>query len=65
MRSSEFTGITKWYDCRIRVVNTGRNVVFNTTVSGDSRTGVMAMMIRLFGKNYVIYCNELVVPSST
>lgn len=60
MRSSEFAGPNRWFDCRIRVVGTGMNVIFNTTVCGNSRTGVMAMMIKLFGKSNVIYCNELI-----
>lgn len=59
MRLNEITGIGRWYVCRVRIVGDGLNLVFNTVVNGDSRTGVMAMMMKLYGRNNVLSCNEI------
>lgn len=59
MRLNEITGIGRWYVCRVRIVGDGLNVVCSTVVNADSRAGVMAMMMKLYGRNNVVSCNEI------
>jgi hypothetical protein len=59
MKLNEITGRGKWYECRVRVVGDGHNLVLRTVVNGDSRSGVIAMMIKLYGRNNLLSCNEI------
>lgn len=60
MRINEITGPGRNYECRVRIISDGLNVVFTTVVNGDSRTGVLAMLYKLYGRNNVMACNEIV-----
>lgn len=59
MKINEIRGPGRWYECRVRVVVDGLNVMFTTVVNGDTRTGVTAMMMKLYGKQNVMSVNEI------
>lgn len=59
MKINEITMPGRWYECRVRIVNDGLNVITNTVVNGDTRSGVLAMMMKLYGRNNVVSVNEI------
>ena len=59
MRINEIFGNTHWYECRVRVVGDGLNVTVTTVVNGNTRTGVLAILMKIFGRNNVLSCNEI------
>lgn len=61
MKINEITDRGHWYECRVRIVVDGLNVMFTTFVNGDTRSGVMAMLTKLYGRNNVMSCNEISV----
>lgn len=59
MKLNEIIGPGRWYECRVRIVVDGLNLMTTTVVNGDTRSGVMAMMMKLYGKNNVMSVNEI------
>jgi hypothetical protein len=59
MKINEIIGRGRWYECRVRIVCDGINVTVTSLVNGDSRSGVVAMLAKLYGKNNVLSCNEI------
>ena len=59
MKINEIRAPGRWYECLVRIVIDGLNVMFKTVVNGDTRTGVMAMMMKLYGKQNVMSINEI------
>jgi hypothetical protein len=59
MKINEITGMGKWFQCRIRVVCDGANVVVTSLVNCDSRNGLLVMLAKIYGKSNVLSCNEI------
>jgi hypothetical protein len=59
MKINEIAGRGRWFECRIRVVSDGINLMTTTIINSDSRTGAMAMLMKIYGKNNVVSCNEI------
>lgn len=59
MKINEITGRGRWFECRVRVVGDGINLMTTTLINSDSRSGAMAMMMKVYGKNNIVSCNEI------
>jgi hypothetical protein len=59
MRINEISGGDKWYRCRVRVEVDGTSSVVNIRICCDSRSGLMAILARAYGKRNVLACNEI------
>jgi hypothetical protein len=59
MRLNEISGGDKWYRCRIRVDVNGATNIVNTRICCDSRSGLIALLSKTYGRNNILSCNEI------